>query len=213
MGIIQEHEIIKTRFEIQQQAQKNIIREIHDNIGQVLSLVKLHLATLDIGRPEEVTQKALAGNAMLSKVIKDLRSLTKYLDAEYINRIGFLKSLEYELGFIPLERAADPLFTVNGISTTLRKEEELLLFRAIQKIIAWFIGSSPDSLLSVQMQYSTQALAVDIHNKAQTVCVEETDLQQQEMNQVRTGLQLINADLHKTQDDSHGTTIHINLPL
>jgi hypothetical protein len=54
---------------------------------------------------------------------------------------------------------------------------------------------------------------VDIHNKAQTVCVEETDLQQQEMNQVRTGLQLINADLHKTQDDSHGTTIHINLPL
>jgi two-component system NarL family sensor kinase len=71
MGIIQEYEIIKTKFEIQEQARKNITREIHDNIGQVLSLVKLHLATLDSTRPEEVVQKAFTGNLLLSKAIQD----------------------------------------------------------------------------------------------------------------------------------------------
>ena len=212
MGIIQEYEIIKTKFEIQQQAQKNIIREIHDNIGQVLSLVKLHLATLDTARPEEVTQKAFTGNLLLSKAIKDLRNLTKYLDAEYIGRIGFLKSLEYELGFIPLERAADPLFTISGTYTALRKEEELLLFRAIQKIIAWFMGSSSESLISVHMKYQPQLLSVDIHSQQQPDNPQEPDLPIYEIDQVRTRLQLIDAEL-RTGQYNNGTTIHINLPL
>jgi two-component system NarL family sensor kinase len=213
MGIIQEYEIIKTKFEIQEQARKNITREIHDNIGQVLSLVKLHLATLDSTRPEEVVQKAFTGNLLLSKAIKDLRNLTKYLDAEYISRIGFLKSLEYELGFIPLERTADPAFTVTGSRASLKKEEELLLFRAIQKVIAWFLVSSNDSQLSVQVQYQTDILSVRLYNQGQAGSEQEYDPNAPEMNLVRTKLQLIGADLQMECINDHKMTVHINLPL
>ena len=38
-------EILRAQLEIQEQTLINISQEIHDNIGQVLSLVKLNLAT------------------------------------------------------------------------------------------------------------------------------------------------------------------------
>ena len=42
-----QQELLKTKIEIQNQTFQNISQEIHDNIGQVLSLVKLNLHTAD----------------------------------------------------------------------------------------------------------------------------------------------------------------------
>ena len=43
-----ERELYKTQLEIQEQTSQEISREIHDNIGQELSLAKLGLSTLDL---------------------------------------------------------------------------------------------------------------------------------------------------------------------
>src|SRR5580698_3870833 len=40
-------EILKTQLEIQEQTLKNISEEIHDNMGQVLSLVVLNLSAIE----------------------------------------------------------------------------------------------------------------------------------------------------------------------
>ena len=39
--------LLQSQLEIQEQTFQNISREIHDNIGQKLTLAKLHLNTLD----------------------------------------------------------------------------------------------------------------------------------------------------------------------
>src|SRR5258707_492308 len=42
--------LLQTQLEIQEQTLKNISQEIHDNVGQVLSLAKLNLNTMDIAK-------------------------------------------------------------------------------------------------------------------------------------------------------------------
>src|SRR5436190_6753911 len=42
-----EQELLQTQIEIQEQTLKTISQEIHDNIGQVLSLAKLNLNTVN----------------------------------------------------------------------------------------------------------------------------------------------------------------------
>src|SRR6266700_6081739 len=63
---LQEKQTLQTRFqqtllqsqlEIQEQTLQNISQEIHDNIGQVLSLTKLNLGTTDISKPVILQQK------------------------------------------------------------------------------------------------------------------------------------------------------------
>ncbi len=46
--IILEKEILEAQLEIQEQTLKNISQEIHDNIGQTLSLAKLNLNTINM---------------------------------------------------------------------------------------------------------------------------------------------------------------------
>jgi len=213
MGIIHEHEMIKTKLEIHEQAQKNIIQEIHDNIGQILSLAKLHLATLDFTKPEEVAQKTFNSNQLLSKAIKDLRNLTKYLDAEHVNRIGLTRSLEYELGFLPKERKEEPVLMVDGGPKTLRQEEELILFRIIQEVIAWFIKKSNTSRLSVIMQYQPASVLISIRAADTTDGKEKPDDKDPGINQIRERSLIIGAGLQIDHTNNHETIISIDLPL
>lgn len=45
-------EILKAQIEMQEQTFLSISQEIHDNVGQILSLVRLNISTL--GKPENV---------------------------------------------------------------------------------------------------------------------------------------------------------------
>lgn len=212
MGIIHEHEIIKTKLEIQEQALKNIVQEIHDNIGQILSLAKLHLGTLDFSKPEEVAQKTFNSNQLIGKAIKDLRNLAKHLDADHVNRIGLLKSLDYELGFLPKERAGDPLLTVTGTIGALDKEKELMLFRMVQEGIRYFLEGNNSSLISIQVLCQPDALIIKLfntmrHNEEQQNGLNDTCLQM-----IYNRSALIGASMYIDHNSENQTTIHITFP-
>src|SRR5689334_15375741 len=213
MGTIHEHEMIKTKLEIQEQAQKNIIQEIHDNIGQILSLAKLHLATLDFAKPEEVAQKTFHSNLLLSKAIKDLRNLTKYLDAGHINQIGLSKSLEYELGFLPKERTTEPVLTVTGNLKTLTSEEELVLFRIIQEVISWLKRKSNTSLLSVTIQYQPAAVLASIYAIETTAQAERSGDEVLAIKRLYEHARALGANLQTDYKNNSETIINIVLPL
>src|SRR6185295_15291859 len=52
-----QQELLRTQLEIQEQTLKNISQEIHDNIGQVLSLVKLNIYTMNSEEPGALNNK------------------------------------------------------------------------------------------------------------------------------------------------------------
>ena len=213
MGIIHEHEIIKTKLEIQEQALKNIVQEIHDNIGQILSLAKLHLGTLDFSKPEEVAQKTFNSNQLIGQAIKDLRNLTRHLDADHISRVGLLKSIDHELGLMPRERAANPLLTVTGGIGPLSKDEELMLFRIVQEGIQHFLECSNTSLVSVRVQYQDNILEIDILNKEMQHNEEQTnEIPNEHMNMIYSRSALIGARLQVNRLLKNETTINITFP-
>src|ERR1044071_6906385 len=67
-----EQAILRTQLEIQEQTLKNISEEIHDNIGQALSLAKLNLNTILPLAEENLYQKILNSKELISKAIGDL---------------------------------------------------------------------------------------------------------------------------------------------
>src|SRR5687767_9990695 len=58
MAVMQfERTLLETRLEIQEQTFRGISQELHDNLGQILSLAKLNLTTARLDKPEEVGEK------------------------------------------------------------------------------------------------------------------------------------------------------------
>lgn len=213
MGIIHEHEIIKTKLEIQEQALKNIVQEIHDNIGQILSLAKLHLGTLDFTKPEEVAQKTFNSNQLIGKAIKDLRNLARHLDANHISRIGLLKSITYELGFMPKERAADPLLTITGSMGILNKDVELMLFRIVQEGIRYFVEPTSSSVIAVQIQCHDEVLLIAIQNREMQQPDEQpASKPDAQLNMIHSRAALIGASMQVDHALNNETTINITIP-
>ena len=80
MNIEFEQTLLKSKLEIQEHTFNEISREIHDNIGQVLSLVRINLNTLKA--PDDMDKVNLM-DELMGKAITDLRSLSHSLDADH----------------------------------------------------------------------------------------------------------------------------------
>ena len=90
-----EQELLQTQIEIQEQTLKTISEEIHDNIGQVLSLAKLNLNTIEAAENNKV--KLTDTKNLISKAINDLRDLSRSLHGERIGDIGLEEAIANEL--------------------------------------------------------------------------------------------------------------------
>ena len=64
-----EQELLKSQLEIQESTLKTIAMELHDNIGQVLSVVKLWMAILPVEKEHPAFEGIQNSREMLNKVI------------------------------------------------------------------------------------------------------------------------------------------------
>lgn len=208
-------EILKTQLEIQEQTLKNISQEIHDNIGQVLSLAKLNLATTDVVKSENAQQKVDDSKNLVAKAIQDLRDLSKSLNTDYVSEMGLGRSIEYELEIINKTGSFSTNFEIEGIIYRLEKQKELILFRIVQEIINNIIKHARAKTITVTLDYASSSFSITIHDDG-----EGFDLNA--IQNSRTGLgiknmhsraQLVGAEFQISSTLGLGTTVSIKLPL
>jgi two-component system, NarL family, sensor kinase len=150
--------LLQSQLEIQEQTLKNISQEIHDNVGQVLSLAKLNLATSQSLHDEKVT----ASQQLVSKAIQDLRDLSRSLDTDYVAQMGLLRSVEYELEMIQKTGTLQTKLNVEGSIYKFDRQKELILFRILQEILHNIIKHAGATTVSVQFMYTDDALKLTI---------------------------------------------------
>ena len=80
-------QLLQSQLEMQEQTFNIISTEIHDNVGQILSLAKVQLNIIDQG---EMLDRSLLADAKesVSKAMIDLRDIAKSLNSERIKLPG-----------------------------------------------------------------------------------------------------------------------------
>src|SRR5258708_17644897 len=104
-------ELLKTQLEIQEDTFQYIAREIHDNIGQFISLAKLQMNTLDMDMKGSTPAAQRIHDAvdLLTRALDELRDLSRSLSSDIIRNGGLTKALE--LLIIQLQKLAAPQVT------------------------------------------------------------------------------------------------------
>ncbi|MFM9907787.1 MAG: sensor histidine kinase [Chitinophagaceae bacterium] len=127
--------LLQTQLEIQEQTLHTISQEIHDNIGQVLSLAKLNIGTMDLHQPELLLQKIDDSKHLVAKAIHDLRDLSKSLHTGYVQQMGLFKAIEYELEMLRKAGKHQTTLTPEGEPFRFDSQKELIIFRMVQEIL------------------------------------------------------------------------------
>jgi two-component system, NarL family, sensor kinase len=147
-----QQELLRTQIEIQEQTLKNISEEIHDNIGQVLSLAKLHLNMIP---PAEEAAQAKVNDAkdLVSKAINDLRDLSRSLHGEKITEIGLEQAITQELKTLQNIGQFITSLKVDGNYYKLPDQKEMVVFRMVQEALHNALKHSKASELWVELVY------------------------------------------------------------
>lgn len=153
-------ELLKAQLEIQEQTMHNISQEIHDNIGQVLSFVKLNLATAATLNSEEKNARITESKDLIAQAIGDLRDLSKSLSVDYFANKGFIGSITNEVERINKSRLINVNFNIEGTPYRIDEQTELVLFRILQESINNTLKHAGAEHLSISLKYTADLVTL-----------------------------------------------------
>lgn len=137
-----EHEktLLNIENEIQQETLTHIGRELHDNIGQLLSLAKLNFGS---AKPEKQSE----GKVILNQIIKEVRGLSKTLNIDWVESVSLAEFINQELGRIQATGFCETSLENSLENFELTKDQKLVLIRVTQECLNNAIKhASPDRI-------------------------------------------------------------------
>lgn len=208
-----EQELLRTQLEIQEQTLNTISQEIHDNVGQVLSLAKLNLNTL----PNSSDQKIQDTKNLVSKAINDLRNLSHSLHGDVIAAHGLQQSIANELNIIESTKAFATKFTVTGATVKINPQKEMVLFRMVQEALHNIVKHSGAAAIDVAMHYTADKLQLTVTDNGKgfdlTPLNEPGSNAGMGIHSMYNRAKLIDAVFNISSTTGSGTTITITLPI
>ncbi len=201
-----DRELLQTQLEIQEQTLKTISEEIHDNVGQVLSLAKLNLNTFDINPEKKLSDT----KQLISKAINDLRDLSRSMHGDRIAELGLQQSITDELQILQNSGEFETHIKITGETYKLLTQKEMVLFRIVQEALNNCIKYSKAKSISVELDYGKEKFSLTVTDNGIGFDTHvKTGIGLKSM-QNRTAL--IGGVFNLQSTSNNGTTISIELP-
>ncbi len=134
--IAHKQELFTTQKEIQQETMEHIGREIHDNIGQKLTLASLYTQQLEFeNKAPKINHTIENISTIINDSIAELRDLSKSLIDSAIDINTLSQLIEKECEKIKSLKKCHIDYKTNAFSVNLKYQEKSILFRIVQEFI------------------------------------------------------------------------------
>ncbi len=212
-----EKETLRSQLEIQENTLKTISQELHDNIGQMLSVVKLTMSALPLEKEHPASELVKHSQQVLNKAIFDLSDLTKSLHTDRITDVGLADSIEFELLSVKNAGLLQSNFSVTGKEEQLPEQKSIFLFRMFQEILNNILKHAKATQVVVGLTYLPgHNFVMKVEDNGKGFNVEEK--KQSASSSKGVGLKsifnrakLIGADLNIDSEPGKGTRIVVQL--
>ena len=209
-----EHEadLLKTQLEVQEQTMKTIAADLHDNIGQLLSLTNLTLGSITVS-DEKTARKLDDSQQLVRRSIKELRQLANLLHGEKIIEKGIIDAIAYEAEW--LKKSGNYVINLrNNIEGDLGRsnEKDLILFRLMQEAINNIIKHSGATQITITLDYIQDNLLISIHDNGVGFVVEEVEEKGMGLSNLFRRAKSLQGQMEIISAIGKGTTIAIKVP-
>lgn len=205
--------ILVSQLEIQEQTFQHISREIHDNIGQKLTLAKLYLNTLDSKSAHYTSSKVDDSIKIIGDVINDLSDLSRTMSSEIIEQNGLVKAIEFEIGQLNKAGLYSIKLTVTGEGIYLDTQKELILFRIVQEMLNNIIKHADATEIHIQLHYQKDILSLAISDNGKGFDTDAAKKHGNGLSNIRNRASILHGTCLMQSSPGAGTTIHIQIPL
>jgi two-component system, NarL family, sensor kinase len=218
LSMIHTREMELARQEIYRRSLEHVSTEIHDNIGQQLSLVKLRLG-IAVMEPGVATKEWLVQlHNMTSQLMEDMRYLVKNMHHDSLESVELPEAIQSEMARINRGGELSGRMITNGIPARLDQKVTIVLLRMVQESIYNIEKYSKVKNCLVTLNYTSDQLILEITDE--DIGLESEELLSDPPAERKTGIDkiarrsvLIGATMTTKIASGNGTSISICLPI
>ncbi|GAB3800143.1 hypothetical protein GCM10028819_24870 [Spirosoma humi] len=174
-----QRELLQSQLEIQNQTLQQVGNDLHDNVGQLLTVVVMRLNELEDEVAEPTRQEEVQQTReLVQTIISDVRALSKTLDHDTVRRFGLLPSLTLELERIQRTKRIQAELTTLGEPRSLGEQTEIVLLRMTQEALNNALKHAKAKNLHVLTEFNVDSFALTIRDDGRGFSVPEVSARQ-----------------------------------
>jgi PAS domain S-box-containing protein len=213
-------ELFANLDKLREEERKTIARELHDELGQVITSIRMSLNLLlnniingKFEREHLITE--IEEMQSIIDVSKDnIKRLIRFLRPVFLDSLGLIAALEHIISQMNKSSELTIEFKYNTEELSLKSYIENIVFRATQECLTNILKHSKADFAWIDLNYTPDQLKVSIKDNG--VGIDETDLEKKEsfgILGIKERLKTLGSDLHIRSIKGEGTTISFSIPL
>ncbi len=212
-----EKEFLNSQLEIEEQNLRHISEELHENVGQLLSLAKLYLTTMDLSA-ESAVDKLDSSIEIMTNAIDELRNISNNFSLNDLKANGLanaarmltqqlIKTGRYKIELI-----------ISGDNDFLEGNTEIFLFRILQESITNIIKHAEAEHLTIVLDYLSDPFTMRIKDDGKGFIIAESAEVEKSIGHhgglvnMKNRATLINASFSIESRQGKGTEISVSVP-
>jgi len=205
-------EILTAQLDSQQQTMQHIGTEIHDNVGQKLTLASLYTKQLSTRPADDMERKVAAVGSIIDESLMELRQLSKTLTNPGLANAGLESLLQEEAKRINVSGICHVAVNFHGSDIVLPQADKSILFRLLQEFMQNSLKHSGCRKISISVDRKGPELLITATDDGRGFITDSGSAGIGLQNMKRRAEQL-NAVYQLNSEAGKGTILTLQLPL
>lgn len=198
-----EKELSEIQIEIREETLRNISWELHDNIGQLMTLAKIQVQ-LAKERPDTIDE----ASRTIGTAINELRMLSKLINPEAIKNLSLREAVRLEIERFNRMDFIKAKYAIVGTPFSISSDIEIIIFRILQEFFSNTIKHSKATALEVTLIYTQNELLISAKDNG-VGFQDEIDYSGIGIKNMTNRAKVIGADFNISSIPNEGTSLRL----
>jgi two-component system NarL family sensor kinase len=208
-------EILKTQLEVQEQTMQTIGADLHDNIGQLLSLTSLTLNSIELDNEAKARQKINDSIDLTLRSIKEMRLLGHLLQGDQLVALGLSDAIRQEIAWMERSGRYEIIYTPSEeLPAVNNPDKDLIIFRIVQEIFNNIMKHAAATQIQIVLDYLDAVLQLSVIDNGVGFVTEEQPLAKHGMGlqNIRKRAGIIGGEATIVSSPGEGSRVTISIP-
>lgn len=221
LQLIKQHQLLEATFKAQEDERRRVARDLHDEVGAMLAVVKLNLHQMVTSanlQDEAFLAKSYNMKQQLDEVLTSVRRISHDLMPVVLEKMGLVPAFEAMRRTLAATGQIELFLHYNQKNTRLPAQHELLLYRMVQELLNNTLKHARASQVNIDLDFGAATTLLKYKDNGIGFNMDAMREEQQQSGglgimslQSRTAL--LDGSIHIHSEPGTGTTAEISIPV
>lgn len=212
----QEIRFNQARLDGQEKERTRIAKDLHDRLGSILAMVKVHYKSVEDQIENLKTsnnEHYKKANTLLDEACEEVRKIAHDIHSGILAKFGLVAAIEDLAITLNDSKQIYVEFNTYGIDDRLNNNIEITVYRIIQELINNILKHAKASEVSIQLLQNENTITIMVEDNGVGFEYNPKNIEGMGLKNVTSRVKKLQGEIFIDSEMGNGTTTSINIPL